>query len=88
MNDLSEKLKEAKAALTDIEGVKGRFQFATPQCDCMQHKPYGPSHFNCPDCGQEWVLANCFPGNYWERVEDANRAKAAAERLISKHRDS
>ena len=37
---------------------------------CMEYKPGDTRElFNCPKCGQEWRLANVWPGRYWEPKE-------------------
>ena len=51
---------------------------------CMDHKPpHGKKAFTCP-CGKRWVLADVWPGAYWEpagpsikfQIRGAGRGKA------------
>lgn len=53
---------------------------------CMDYKPFYPvpyERYQCPKCGQRWILAAVSPGAYWEPLETHEAEKAAADELIA-----
>ena len=50
--------------------------------NCMEHKPFPSSdRFTCPECKQEWRLANVWPGRYWEPKEIHEGGKMVLRRV-------
>lgn len=50
---------------------------------CMDYKPDGGAkRFTCPECGTSYVLANVFPGNYWEPEAKSIRLHTRAQQIL------
>jgi len=51
--------------------------------NCMNYRPSYGSRFTCPECGTVYVLANVFPGNYWEPEVESIKTRIRAQHLIN-----
>jgi len=51
--------------------------------NCMLHRPPpGSTTFTCPECNEVYVLANVWPGNYWEAKHEQDEERQRCNKIL------
>jgi len=58
--------------------------------NCMNYRPSKPHNgeFTCPECGQKYVLAGVWPGDYYETYEQHEEELKETEKLLNEYRNA